>query len=120
MRDRGPFTLTLRHGPRVTKARFKAVGEAVDALETQMDGIVPGARRQPIDLKLVRSFTPAEQVVARGEITGPNGLRGGVDLRGDASSEAYTGRLRRRAVDARPGETAFDALRRALTDLMAG
>lgn len=113
MRDRAPFRLTVRHGPKVAKARFATLDEAVDALELQLDAIVPGARRQQIDLR-VRQFDPAQQIVARGEIAGPGGTRGGVDLRGDASSEAYTGRLSRQAVDPVRGETAFDALRRVL------
>jgi hypothetical protein len=53
-------------------------------------------------------------VAARGEVTGPGGVRGGVDLRGDGSTEAFTGRVRRRVVEQRDGETPYDALRRAL------
>jgi hypothetical protein len=113
VRDRGPFRLTVRHGPKVTKARFASLDEAVAALERDLDAIVPGARRRQIDLK-VRQFDPAQQIVARGEISGPGGARGGVDVRGDASSEAYVGRLTRRALEPAAGETAFDALRRAL------
>ena len=53
-------------------------------------------------------------MAARGEVAGPGRLRGGVDLRGDGSAEAFTGRLRRRLVEQREGETPYDALRRAL------
>ena len=54
------------------------------------------------------------QVAARGEIAGPGGARGGIDLRGDGSSEAWTGRWRRTVVTPAGGEDPLAALRRAL------
>lgn len=84
------------------------------ALEARLDELVREERRGRERL-LTREYAPAQQVAVRGEIAGPRGLRGGVDLRGDGSAEAFTGRWRRGLVERRAGETAYDALRRALS-----
>ena len=52
-------------------------------------------------------------MAARGEIKGPKGLRAGVDVRGDGSAEAWTGRLSKRLIEQQDGEDAYSALRRS-------
>jgi hypothetical protein len=56
--------------------------------------------------------------VARVELAGPErrlaGTRAGVDVRGDGSTEAYLGRVRRQALERTKDEAAVAALRRVL------
>jgi hypothetical protein len=107
------YTLTVRRRGATDRERFGSLDEALVALEAQLDALVREERRGD-ERGLAREYAPVMQVAVRGEIAGPGGLRGGVDLRGDGSAEAYTGRLRRRLVERRSGETAYEALRRAL------
>jgi hypothetical protein len=113
-----PWKLTVRTGPRVGHERFADLDSALDALEARGRELAQAAHRKPIDVK-VREFTPIQQVAARLELSGPERLlarvRAGVDVRGDGSTEAYLGRVRRQVVEQRTGESAYGALRRALT-----
>lgn len=104
------YRVTIRRGPKVERSEHEELGAAIAALEAQLAAV--DARRDPVRW-IGRDIEPVKQVVARGEISGP-GVRGGIDLRGDGSSEAFTGRLRRSLVTQEPGEDAVAALRRAL------
>jgi hypothetical protein len=107
------YRLTVRRRGRTERERYASLPEALTALEARLDDLAPGERRGT-ERALARELAPVQQVAVRGEIAGP-GVRGGVDVRGDGSLEAYTGRWRRALVDPEPGETAYDALRRALS-----
>ena len=108
------YTLTVRRRGATDRERFASLDEALAALEERLDAVSRPERRSE-ERGLSRSYAPVQQVAVRGEIAGPGRLRGGVDVRGDGSAEAYTGRLRRRLVERRAGESAYDALRRALS-----
>jgi hypothetical protein len=109
-----PYTLTIRQGPRVTRERYAELEEAMGAMEERGRELERGADARPVGGSVIRRIEPVQQVVARLELRGPGRLRAGVDVRGDGSSEAYTGRVRRRLVEQRPGEDAYGALRREL------
>ena len=107
------YRLTVRDGPRVRRERFGALAAALAALEEHGQEIERSVDRQPVSSILGREYQPVQQVAARLELKGP-GLRAGVDVRGDGSSEAFTGRVRRSLVEQRRDESAYDALRREL------
>ena len=107
------YRLTIRRGPRVERERFGDLGAALAALEESGRALATEANAKPVDTLLGRRFEPVQQVLARLELKGPR-LRAGVDVRGDGSAEAYTGRVRRRLVPELEGESPYEALRRTL------
>ena len=113
------WKLTVRAGPRVERARFERLDQALDAVEARARELSQQAPRdrRTVDAK-IRRFEPIQQVAARIELAGPERLlpkvHAGVDVRGDGSTEAYLGRVRREVVKQRKGENAYRALRRAL------
>jgi hypothetical protein len=117
-----PWRLTVRASHQVERSQHDALDEALDALEARGRDLARSSARQPVDVKLKR-FEPVQQVVARLELAGPERLmpsvRVGVDVRGDGSTEAFRGRIRRTLLEQRAGEDAFGALRRALADVLA-
>jgi hypothetical protein len=108
------YSLKTRHGAKVERVRFDALAEALTALERRGDELQAGAGAGAVDLKLMRKVEPVQQVVARLELAGPDRLRAGIDVRGDGSAEAWTGRLRRTLVEQLPRESPYEALRRVL------
>jgi hypothetical protein len=106
------YKLTVRRRGASARERFASLPAALTALEVRLDELAPDERRGR-ERALARELEPVQQVAVRGEVAGP-GVRGGVDVRGDGSAEAFTGRWRRVLVEREPGETAYDALRRAL------
>lgn len=110
--SREPYRLTVRADGRVRRVRSPDLDGALAALREQMEAAAATGPRQTAKA-LTREFAPAAQVAARAALKGPGGLRAGMDLRGDGSLEAWTGRWQRGVVAQAPGENAYDALRRA-------
>jgi hypothetical protein len=110
------YSLTVRRGPKVAKSSHPELVGALRALEEQLR-VVPESGPATV---FRREYAPVQQVVARGELRGPRRSRGGVDLRGDGSAEAWTGRISKRLVEAEPGETAYAALARVLGSNVEG
>jgi hypothetical protein len=113
------WKVTIRTGPRVQRERFEVLDEALDAVEARGRELAKSTTTDVVDVRIKR-FDPVQQVTARIELSGPQRLipsvHAGVDVRGDGSTEAYLGRLRREVVKQRKGETAFSALRRVVSN----
>ncbi|MEA2246891.1 MAG: hypothetical protein QOH46_1420 [Solirubrobacteraceae bacterium] len=107
------YTLRVRRRGATDRDRFPTLAGALDALEARLDGLATSEHRER-HRAFGREYSAVQQVAVRGEVAGPRGLRGGVDVRGDGSTEPYTGRWRRRLIERRSGETAYEALRREL------
>ena len=110
MAARGACRLVVRSKGRVEREKYPTLEEALDALEAHGRELELSARPKPVDTKVLGRYEPAQQVTARLELAG----RGGIDIRGDGSAVAYTGKLRRRTVEQNGGESPYEALRRAL------
>jgi hypothetical protein len=104
------YRVTIREGAKVRRSSHRELADALAALQDALEAV--DSARDPVRW-IGREIDPVQQVVARGEISGP-GAHGGVDVRGDGSSEAFTGRWRRALVTQERGESAYAALRRAL------
>ncbi len=115
-----PWRVTVRVGPRVERATHQSLKAALDALEDRAAQLAATTERPALDVRY-RTFEPAQQVAARLELAGPQRLlpsvRAGLDVRGDGSSEAYLGRVRRQLVTVHSRETAVQALRRELASV---
>ena len=116
------FRLLVRHGSRVERTSCATLDEALDQLESRCRALGDSPRSAVSVYR--RTYEPIQLVAARAEVSGPQRLRpairGGVDVRGDGSAEAWTGRVRRSLIAQRPGESAYDALRRALSSDSSG
>ena len=110
------YRLTVRHGSRVRRESFATLDEAIDGLERSVRDI---RSEGPLEeIFAVRDYEPGQRVHARLELS-TGGLLGGreagIDVMGDGALVPYAGVVRKRKLEPRGGETAFDALREALS-----
>ena len=104
------YRLTVRRGPKVEKDTRESLAEAIDLLEAYAE---TATRREAVDF-VSRRYEPGDLVALRIEIKG-EGVRAGLDVHGDGSAVAWTGRLSRKPIEPERGESPLAALRRTLT-----
>ena len=107
------YRLVVRSGPRVERLAAGSLDEALELIERRARALAAGPRREAVGLRY-KTFEPVAQVAHRLELSGPGRVNAGVDVRGDGSVEAWSGRVRRRLIAAEPNETPYAALRRTL------
>jgi hypothetical protein len=104
---------------KVERSRYAELSDALDVAEEAARVAANSAPRKVVDAK-IRQFEPAQQVITRVELAGPERvlpkIRAGLDVRGDGSAEAYLGRVKRELVEQKRRESPFQALRRVLQD----
>jgi len=109
------FRIHVRAGAKVRRERTDNLDAALAVIERHGRRLEGGASASEEGGHLIRRYEPVQQVVGRVELRGPGRVRAGIDVRGDGSSEAFTGRVRRRVVEQREGESPYEALRRELS-----
>ena len=111
------WKLTVRNGSEVEHIAFDDLDEAVAAMreramEIRAEGPAEG-------VSALRDFAPADQVLARLQVSGKGLLRrqvAGLDVRGDGTFMPYRGSVRREELDPAAHDTPFDAVRETLAD----
>ena len=109
--------MTVRAGSKVERERFETFDEASLAARARLVELRSLAPRET-QRAFARTYEPVQQVAARIELArGRRGRpRGGVDVRGDGSVEAWVGLVRKQLVEAADGEDPMAALERVLTE----
>src|SRR4051794_12870368 len=111
------WRMTVRAGSKVGRDRFATLDEALLAVRAELVGLRSVAPRGTARA-FARTYEPVQQVAARVELArGRRGRpRGGIDVRGDGSVEAWVGLVRKQLLEPAGGEDAVAALERALTE----
>ena len=108
------YAVTVRTRGKVERGHYESLAAALAEIGRRAYLLEQAGLRGGVGGRLLRRIDPVAQVVGRLELSGPQRLRAGLDVRGDGSSEAFRGRLRRSLIPQRGGESACDALARSL------
>lgn len=98
------YRVTVRRGPKVSREDYETLNQALAAVEREARG------GRSAENALGRTYEPGQLVAARIELKGA-GTRAGIDVRGDGTLVAWTGRVRRRALEG----DALEALRQSVS-----
>ena len=109
------YAVTVRTRGKVERERYESLREALVAMGRRAYLREHEDHTGAVGGRILRRVEPVAQVVGRIELRGPRRLRAGLDVRGDGSTEAFRGRVRRSLIEQRRGESAFAALERELT-----
>ncbi|MEK6326959.1 MAG: hypothetical protein AABM66_05445 [Actinomycetota bacterium] len=110
------YRLTVRHGPKVERESFHSLDDAIVAMEQRSREI--SAEGPLAEVKTLRDYEPGQRVHARLELSTGGVLRGreaGLDVMGDGALVPYTGAVRKRRLEPGRSQSAFEAVREALT-----
>lgn len=109
------WRMKVRAGSKVERARFPTLDDALLAVSARIAELRDAAPRTRARA-FMREYEPVQQVAARVELArGRLGHpRGGVDVRGDGSTEAWVGLVRKELLEHSDGDDAVSALGRAL------
>lgn len=110
------YTLKVRDGARTMREGFDSRPQLLEAAGRHAEDLAAAAANKPVKTPL-RDYDPIDQVVGRVEISKKGhrpllGEHAGIDVRGDGSMEAWSGRLSRNVIEQSPGETVLGALKR--------
>jgi hypothetical protein len=98
------YKVTVRRGPKIEREQYETLNQALAAVERHAHG-----RAKPVNA-LGRQYEPSDLVAARIELKTPK-VKAGLDVKGDGSLVAWTGRIIRKEL---PGDP-LTALRQSVS-----
>lgn len=111
------YKLTVRDGPKVSREKHQSLAGAIAAMRSHVERI--RAEGDLPTVSMLRTYEPGDRVRARLEISAGGVLRSrdaGIDVMGDGGLVPYRGGVFRRQIEHDPGDTAFDAVERAIAE----